>query len=225
MIKSSKLVRRLLRIVIPLMLIMGAMVFIPAGTLDFWEGWVFFFSLFTPMFFVFVYMIRHERRLLEKRMNVNEKREKQKFIQLFNTLLFVASMTTAGLDHRYGWSHVPFLLVIASDMTMLIGYYFFIKTMLHNKYASRVIEVRKGQKIIDTGPYAVVRHPMYAAGILMYMFIPVALGSFWAMIPLLLIPAMLIFRLLDEEKALIAGLKGYKRYMKKVKYRLFPGIW
>jgi protein-S-isoprenylcysteine O-methyltransferase Ste14 len=223
--KSSKLGLRVLRIVIPSIFIVGAMVFIPAGTLDFWEGWVFLFALFVPMFFVFIYMIGHERRLLEKRLNVKEKREKQKLIQLFNTILFVASMAIAGLDHRYGWSYVPFWLVIASDMMMLIGYYFFIKTMLHNEYASRVIEVQKGQKIIDTGPYAVVRHPMYAAGLLMYMFIPVALGSFWAIIPLLLLPAMLIFRLLDEEKALITGLKGYKRYMEKVKYRLIPGIW
>jgi protein-S-isoprenylcysteine O-methyltransferase Ste14 len=223
--KSSKFGLRVLSIVIPVMLIMGATLFIPAGTLDFWEGWLFFSALFIPMFFVFIYMIRHERQLLEKRLNIKERREEQKFIQLFNTFLFFLCMVIAGLDRRYGWSYVPFWLVIASDMMMLIGYYFFIKTMLHNEYASRVIEVQKGQKIIDTGPYAVVRHPMYAAGILMYMFIPVALGSFWAMIPLLLIPAMLIFRLLDEEKALIAGLKGYKRYMKKVKYRLFPGIW
>jgi protein-S-isoprenylcysteine O-methyltransferase Ste14 len=223
--KKAKLELRLLGIVIPSIFIIGAMVFIPAGTLDFWEGWVFLFALFIPMFFVFIYMIRHERRLLEKRMNVKEKREKQKFIQLFNTFLFVASMMIAGLDHRYGWSYVPFWLVIASDMLMFTGYFFFIKSMLHNEYASRVIEVQKGQKIIDTGPYAVVRHPMYAAGILMYLFVPVALGSFWAMIPLLLLPAMLVFRLLDEEKALIKGLKGYKRYMKKVKYRLIPWIW
>ena len=223
--RKAKLELQVLRIVIPLMFIMGAMIFVPAWTLDFWEGWVFLFALFIPMFFVFVYMVRHERRLLEKRLNVKEKREEQKFIQLFNTFLFVASMIIAGLDHRYGWSHVPFWLVIASDMMMLTGYCFFIKTMLHNEYASRVIEVQKGQKIIDTGPYAVVRHPMYAAGILMYMFIPIALGSFWAMIPLLLLPVMLIFRLLDEEKALIKGLKGYKRYMKKVKYRLIPWIW
>jgi protein-S-isoprenylcysteine O-methyltransferase Ste14 len=207
------------------MLIMGAILFIPAGTLDFWEGWLFFSALFIPMFFVFIYMIRHERRLLEKRLNVRERRKQQGLIQLFNTISFFASMMVAGFDRRYGWSNVPFWLVIASDATMLTGYYFFIKTMLHNAYASRVIEVQKGQKVIDTGPYAVVRHPMYAAGIFMYMFIPVALGSFWAMIPLLLIPVMLIFRLLDEEKAMIKGLKGYKRYMKKVKYRLIPGIW
>ena len=223
--KSSKFGLRVLSIVIPVMLIMGATLFIPAGTLDFWEGWLFFSALFIPMFFVFIYMIRHERQLLEKRLNIKERREEQKFIQLFNTFLFFLCMVIAGLDRRYGWSYVPFWLVIASDMMMLIGYYFFIKTMLHNEYASRVIEVQKGQKIIDTGPYAVVRHPMYAAGILMYMFIPVALGSFWAMIPLLLIPVMLVFRLLDEEKALIKGLKGYKQYMKKVKYRLIPWIW
>jgi protein-S-isoprenylcysteine O-methyltransferase Ste14 len=223
--QASKLERRLLGIVIPSIFIIGAMVFIPAGTLAFWEGWVFLSALFIPMFFVFIYMIRHERRLLEKRMNLKEKREKQKFIQLFNVLLFVASMTIAGLDHRYGWSHVPFWLVIASDIMMITGYVFFIRSMLHNEYASRVIEVQKGQRVVDTGPYAVVRHPMYAAGILMYMLIPVALGSFWAMIPLLLIPVMLVFRLLDEEKALIKGLKGYKQYMKKVKYRLIPWIW
>jgi protein-S-isoprenylcysteine O-methyltransferase Ste14 len=223
--KSSKIALRVFLIVIPVMLIMGAILFVPAGTLDFWEGWLFFAALFVPMFFIFIYMIRHERQLLEKRLNVRERRKQQGLIQLFNTISFFASMMIAGFDHRYGWSNVPFWLVIASDAMMLTGYYFFIKTMLHNEYASRVIEIQKGQKLIDTGPYAMVRHPMYAAGIFMYMFIPIALGSFWAMIPLLLIPVMLVFRVLDEEKAMIKGLKGYKQYMKKVKYRLFPGIW
>ena len=161
----------------------------------------------------------------ETQINTLREKEKQKFIQLFNTFLFVAAMVIAGLDHRFNWSQVPLWLVILSDLIMLIGYILFIKTMIHNEYASRVIEIQKGQRLIDTGTYAIVRHPMYAAGILMYMFIPIALGSYWAMIPQLLIPAMLIFRLLDEEKALIAGLKGYKRYMKRVKYRLLPGIW
>jgi protein-S-isoprenylcysteine O-methyltransferase Ste14 len=225
--KQSKqsLEKRVLMIVLPAVIIIAAFMFIPAWTLDYWQGWLFLLTLFIPMFCVMFYMIKFQRKLLEKRLLVKEKREEQKFIQIINTFIFMIAIIIAVFDHRFGWTNVPVWVVIAADMAMLAGYVFFIRTMLYNEYASRIIEVQKGQKVIDTGPYAVIRHPMYAAGILMYIFIPMVLGSFWGMIPLLLIPVTLIFRILDEEKALIKGLKGYKRYMNKVRYRLFPGVW
>jgi protein-S-isoprenylcysteine O-methyltransferase Ste14 len=223
--KRGKLGIKMSGIFIFCIILVACMVFIPAWTFDYWQGWLFLGFLFIPMFFILLYMLKYERKLLEKRMKVKEKRGEQKYIQLINTLLFVLIMGVAGLDHRYGWSQMPVWSVIASDVLMFAGYMIFMRAMFHNEYASRVIEVQKGQRVVDTGPYAVVRHPMYASGILMYIFIPFALGSYWAEIPFLLLAVMLAFRLLDEEKALIKGLKGYKRYMKKVRYRLFPGVW
>lgn len=223
--KLGKLERRVLVLVSLSIAGVAAAVFIPAWTLNYWQGWLFLLTLFIPMFCVMFYMLKRQRKLLEKRVLIKEKREEQNLIQITNTFIFMITMVVAGLDHRFGWSNVPVRVVIASDMAMFAGYVLFIRTMLYNEYASRIIEVRKGQKLIDTGPYAVVRHPMYTTGILMYLFIPMVLGSFWGMIPILFIPVTLIFRILDEEKALIKGLKGYKRYMKKVKYRLVPFVW
>lgn len=223
--KIKNLGLRVTIIVVPMMLFMAALVFLPAWTFDYWQGWMFLATFFIPMFFVFLYMLKYHRKLLEKRINVKEKREKQGALQIFNTALFFMLMVIAGLDHRFGWSKLPPYISIVCAVMMFTGYMAFIKTMLHNEYASRVIEVQKGQKLIDTGPYAVVRHPMYASGMLMYLFIPLVLGSWWGEIPMLLIPVNLTIRLLDEEKMLVKELKGYKRYMKKVKYRLVPWIW
>jgi len=210
---------------VPMMFVVAALVFVPAWTLEYWQGWLFLASLFIPMICVMFYMLKHERKLLEKRINPMERREPQAWIQTVNTVLFLAAMIIAGLDRRFGWSNIPVNGVIISDILMLAGYYMFIKTMLYNEYASRTIEIQKGQKLISTGPYAMVRHPMYTAGIFFYMFIPLVLGSTWALIPVLLFPVTLALRIIDEEKALIKGLKGYKQYMKKVRYRLVPLVW
>ena len=212
-------------VLLPMMLLVAALIFIPAWTLYYWQGWLFLVSFFLPMLFVMVYMLKYERKLLEKRINVKERREPQAWIQIMNTGLFIAAIIIAGLDHRFGWSNIPIQGVIISDLFMLIGYFMFIRTMLYNEYASRTIEIQKGQKLISTGPYAIVRHPMYSTGIFFYLFIPLVLGSLWAMIPVLMFPLTLSLRIIDEEKALIKGLKGYKKYMKKVKYRLVPFIW
>jgi protein-S-isoprenylcysteine O-methyltransferase Ste14 len=216
---------RLLAIMVPMMIVVAALVIGPAWSLDYWQGWLFLASLYIPMLCVMVYMLMHERKLLEKRINPVEKREPQVWVQFINTFLFIAAMVIAGLDHRFGWSRLPVWAVFTSDAMMLAGYYAFIRIMLYNEYASRTIEIQKGQKLISTGPYAVIRHPMYTAGIFMYIFVPLVLGSLWALIPILMFPITLAFRIIDEEKALIKGLKGYRRYMKKVKYRLIPFIW
>jgi len=223
--KLGSIIRKVSGIYIIGLVITAGLVFIPAWTFDYWQGWLFLGFLFIPMFFVLLYMLTYERKLLGKRMNVREKRGEQKYIQLINTLLFVLIMGVAGLDHRYGWSQMPVWSVIASDILMFAGYMVFMRAMFHNEYASRVIEVQRGQRVVDTGPYAVVRHPMYAAAMLMYSFIPPALGSLWAFVPLILIFIMLFLRIFDEEKALIKGLKGYKQYMRKVRYRMVPGLW
>jgi len=223
--KKQNLVFRVLIVVSFWAPFMGALIFLPAWTFNFWQGWLYLGTFFIPMFFVMIYMLRHERKLLEKRLHVKEKREPQSIIQIFNTFLFLALLIIAGLDHRFGWSNVPVWLVIVSAFIMLIGYMSFIGTMIHNAYASRVIEIQKGQKVVDTGPYAIVRHPMYVTGIVLYIPMPLVLGSFWALIPMLFIPFMLVLRILDEEKVLISDLKGYRAYVKKVKYRLIPFVW
>ena len=189
--KRGKLEIKIAFILFVSLLLMGAAIFGPAFTFDYWQGWLFLSFLFIPMLFVLFYMLKFNRKLLEKRIKIREKRERQKGIQLFNTFIFAVVMIVAGLDHRFSWSSVPVWGVIAADVLMLSGYLMFIRSMLHNEYASRIIEVQRGQKLIDTGPYAVVRHPMYASAILMYIFIPVTLGSFWAIIPLLLILSLI----------------------------------
>lgn len=206
-------------------IVMGMLVFIPAGTIDFWQGWVFLSAFFVPIFFIVIYMLKNARGLLEKRLKIKEKRSSQKLIQVINTILSLSVMIIAGLDHRFGWSQMPVWAVIASVVVMTLAYLSFIRTMLENEYASRIIEIQEGQKVIDTGSYAVVRHPMYSSAIIMFMSFPLVLGSFWALIPLLPLPFMLILRIFDEEKALIKDLTGYKEYMKKVKYRLVPFLW
>jgi len=223
--KKSGLELRLLLIYLSSIIGVSAIVITPAWTFAYWQGWLFLALFFIPMLIVGLYMLRFEKKLLKKRLDPREKRKPQQLIQSVNTLLFLVTMIIPGFDHRFGWSHVPVWLVLASDIIMLVGYLLFIRTMIYNEYASRTIEIQKGQKLISTGPYAVVRHPMYFTGIMMFMPMPIALGSVWALIPMAFLPVMLIFRILDEEKALIKGLKGYKSYMKKVKYRLVPHIW
>jgi len=223
--KKLRIELRLLLILVPLMFLTAAFIFIPAGTLDYWQGWLFLATLFIPMLCVMFYMLKYERGLLEKRINPKEKRTEQAWIQIVNTILVIAMAVIAGLDHRLGWSRMPVWAVIASAVLMLAGYITFIKIMLYNEYASRTIEIQKGQKLVSSGPYAVIRHPMYAAGIFLYIFVPLVLGSLWALIPMLFLPFTLMLRIIDEEKALIKGLKGYKQYMKIVKYRLMPWVW
>jgi len=203
----------------------GAIVFLPAWTLDFWEGWVFLAVLFVPMIFFVSYMVRFKRDLIERRLRLKEKRPAQKYVQAMNLILVIAVTTIAGLDNRFNWSPVPDALVIFADAMILAGYLIFMFSMLHNEYASRIIDVEKGQKLVDTGPYSLVRHPMYIGGILMYIFIPLALGSYWAIIPMVFLPLSLMLRIFDEEKALKKDLEGYEEYMKRVRYRLIPYVW
>jgi len=223
--KFGKLLFKVSVTIIIGVILIAALIFIPAGTLNFWQGWLFLGTLFIPMICVMFFMFKYERRLLEKRINAKEKRPEQAWIQAVNTILVIVMAVIAGLDHRFSWSRMPVWSVLTSAVLMLAGYIMFIKIMLYNEYASRTIEIQRGQKLISTGPYAVIRHPMYTAGIFLYIFVPLTLGSLWALIPMLFLPFTLMLRVIDEEKALIKGLKGYKQYMKKVKYRLMPGVW
>lgn len=206
-------------------LMMALLFFLPARTIHYWEAWVFLVMLFIPVAFVLIYLYRENPELLVKRMKMKEKEKEQKFLQLFSSLFFIAMFLVPGFDKYYGWSRVPLWLKIFSLAMVLLGYFIFFIVIRQNRYASRVIEVQDKHKVIDTGLYSVVRHPMYDGILMLYGFAPLALGSYWALIGDIIILFIFIFRVVHEEKVLIKELEGYTEYMKKVRYRLIPGLW
>jgi protein-S-isoprenylcysteine O-methyltransferase Ste14 len=205
--------------------VLAAMFFLPAGTWNYWQAWVYLGILLAPMCFVVAFFLKKDPELLERRMRTKEKEPEQKAIIKWSYPLFLAAFLLPGLDRRFGWSAVPPWLVVAADIVVLAAYGMVFRVMRENRFLSRVVEVDQQQKVITTGPYAVVRHPMYAAVMPLYFFSPLALGSFWAMIPAAFIPAILVARLLNEEKVLGRELAEYRKYARRVKFRLIPGIW
>lgn len=217
-----KMVFARLLIVIPLLL---AMFFLPAGTFAYWEAWLYLTVLLTPMVLVLIYLLRNDPALLARRMRMREKEASQKLIVKLGSLYYLLIFLIPGFDKRFGWSNVPVVVVIVADVLVLLGYGMFFLVLRENRYASRIIEVEQGQEVISSGPYAIVRHPMYLGVSLMYILSPLALGSYWATIPSLLIIPLLVARIRNEESVLGRELKGYKEYMQKTTYRLIPGIW
>lgn len=206
-------------------LIIGAILFWPAGTLDYWQAWAWLATLFIPMVISLVYLVKRDPALLERRTRTNETRAKQKWIIAASSIYFLIIFLLPGFDKRYGWSNMPFWLPLAADLLVLAAYILYIVVLRANSYASRVIEVEQNQQTITTGPYALVRHPMYLAMILMMVATPLALGSYWAFIPSLALIPLLAVRAKNEEELLIQDLPGYREYTQKVRYRLFPGVW
>ena len=218
------LITVLLRFALVIILI-GLIVFLPAGTIKFWEVWVYFGILFIPMIFVLTYLLKNDPELLERRMKMKEKEEPQKVFVKLSILVFLIAFIIPGIDHRFEWSEVPFIVIIIADLFIFIGYLLFFLVLKENTYASRIIQVEKDQRVISTGLYAIVRHPMYVAVIMMYVLSPLALGSYWAVVAVLPLPVLIIFRIKSEEKILIDKLPGYREYTQEVKYRLIPYIW
>jgi protein-S-isoprenylcysteine O-methyltransferase Ste14 len=223
--KASGLKKQVILRFIMAPIIMGLMLFLPAGSLYYWQAWIYCAVLFIPVFFVVLYFFKYDPELLERRMRMWEKEEKQKTIQIVGIIIFFSGFIMCGLDYRYHWSNVPVYLVIAANAIIFSGYIFVFLVLRENSYASRIIEVEKGQKVITTGPYAIVRHPMYLGVLVMYLFTPLALGSYWAIIFFLPLLPLLVSRLLNEEKKLLRELPGYKEYCQKTKYRLIPFIY
>jgi len=199
--------------------------FLPAGTFAYVEAWIYLAVLFIPMFFVMIYYIKKAPEFLVRRMRLKEKEVEQKVIVKLALIPFLAAFILPGIDKRAGWSNVPFFIIIAADILVFVGYIFILYVFRENQFASRIIEVEKGQKVIQSGPYRFVRHPMYLGTTLMYALSPLALGSYWAMIPGLFIIPVIIARIINEEKVLTRELEGYAEYKLKTRYRLIPGIW
>jgi len=229
MSKASLSPRQMQRIAIGRLLaaapIIGAIFFLPAGTLRYWEAWIYLAVLFIPLSAFAVYLLRYNPALLERRLKMREVEPEQKRAIALLTVILFGAFLVPGFDRRFEWSSVPAWLVIAADAACLLGYLLFFLTLRKNEYAGRTIEVEQRQSVITTGPYALVRHPMYLAFTLIFGSSPLALGSYWALIPMALFPIGLIPRILNEEQVLHRELEGYTDYSKKVRYRLIPGIW
>ena len=207
------------------LLLVGLLIFLPAGTLAYPGGILFLCLLFIPMLLMGVVMMISARDLLRKRLDAKEKQAAQKGVQSLSGLVFIAGFVLAGLDFRFGWSDVPLPVVIAASVIFLLGYGLYAEVMRENAYLSRTVKVEEGQTVVSTGLYGIIRHPMYTASILMFLSIPLVMGSWYALIPFALYPALMVVRVLDEEKLLTAELAGYAEYKTKVKYRLIPFIW
>lgn len=205
--------------------VLGLVFFLSAGTLTYWHAWVYCGILFIPMFFVLLYLLKNDPALLERRMRMKEKARPQKLVIKLATCVYAFACLIPGFDYRFKWSSVPIVLVITSDIIVFLGYLLFFLVLRENSYASRVVEVEKGQQVISSGPYAFIRHPLYLAVLIMLFFSPIALGSFWALITVIPMPLLLAFRIKDEEGLLVKELVGYQEYTQRVRYRLIPMIW
>ena len=222
--KNKLLTQALSKLIIGFLLI-AALVFLPAGTLKFAGGWLFMGVLFIPMVVMGLVLYFKAPDLLEKRLRSKETESEQKGVVAVSGIMFLAGFVIAGLSYRFGWLVFPKWAVIIGAVLFLLSYAMYAEVMRENAYLSRVIEVQKDQKVVDTGLYGIVRHPMYSATILMFMSIPVILGSVIAFAIFLVYPVVIAGRIKNEEKVLEGGLEGYTDYKKKVKYRLIPFIW
>jgi protein-S-isoprenylcysteine O-methyltransferase Ste14 len=206
-------------------LLLAAVFFGTAGTLRYWQAWIYLIVLLVPVTMTGVYLMRRDPELLERRTRGREPRASQRLIISASTFVLILAYVLPGLDQRFGWSDVPVAVVLTADVVSLLAYGLFVLVMWENRYASRTIAVDAGQKVVSTGPYRYVRHPMYVAMIVMYLAGPIALGSYWAVLPALLLPVVLAARILDEERLLVEELPGYREYTAKTRFRLIPGLW
>jgi len=207
---------------------LAALLFIPAGTFDYWQAWLFMAVFGCTSGATTVYLALRDPKLLERRMNVGPRAEKepaQKIIMVLATLGFIAMLVFPALDHRCGWSSVPASVSVLGDALIALGFLFIFFVFRGNSYGASTIQIAEGQTVISTGPYALVRHPMYAGALVMSVGIPLALDSWWGLFVLFLLLPVLIWRLLDEERFLRQNLPGYAEYQTKVKYRLLPFVW
>jgi len=203
----------------------AALLFLPAGTIAYPNGWLFIGLLFIPMFFLGIVLFVKAPELLEKRLQSRETESEQKMVIGGSLLMFLAGFILSALDFRFGWTYVPDMVVAIASVILLVSYGLYAEVMRENAYLSRTIEVQEDQKVIDTGLYGIVRHPMYFATVLLFLSIPVVLGSWIGLLIFLVYPFLLVKRIKNEEQVLEEGLAGYKEYKQKVRYRMIPFIW
>lgn len=207
------------------LLLVGLLIFLPAGTLGYTYGWLLVGLLFGPMLIAGSVMLFKSPEFLKKRLDAKEKQGTQKGVVAFSGLMFVIGFVVAGLDFRFGWSTMPAWVVITAAALFLVAYALYAQVMRENAYLSRTIKVEEGQTVVDTGMYGIVRHPMYSVTIVLFLMIPLVLGSWYALIAFAFYPAIIIVRLKDEEDLLTRELPGYAQYKQKIKYRIIPFIW
>lgn len=207
------------------LVVMAAMFFGPAGTFDYWQAWLYLAVLFAIVALLGTHLIRREPELLARRLRTREREVTQQRVIQVSLALFVLAFLLPGFDRRFGWSAVPPAVVVGTNVGIVIAYALFARVLLANRYASRIIEVEAGQSLATTGPYAVVRHPMYVAMLAIWLLSPIALGSWWAALTMLPIVPVIVVRIRNEEAVLQRDLAGYADYMGRVRYRLIPGIW
>lgn len=206
-------------------LITGTLLFIPANTIYYWNGWLFMGLLFVPMFIAGIILMLKNPELLKKRLNAKENENEQKQVVVFSGLMFLVGFIIAGLNYKYNWIIIPNIVVIVSSILFILAYILYAEVLRENTYLSRTIEVQENQKVIDTGLYGIVRHPMYAATILLFLTMPLILGFAQSFIIFLVYPIIISKRIKNEEKILEKELLGYTEYKNKVKYKVIPFIW
>lgn len=221
---NKKAIGGLVRLLISL----AGLLFLPAWTLDYWQAWLFLAVSFGSALAITVYVMKKDPKLLERRINAGpgaEKEKSQKIIQFFATIAFIAAIVFPAIDHRFAWSAVPPYVAVAGDVLVALGYLIIFFVFQENTFASATIEVDAEQRVVSTGPYKLVRHPMYAGALIMLLGVPLALASWWGLLMIFPMTVVITWRLLDEERFLAKSLPGYSEYRNKVRYRLVPLIW
>ena len=207
------------------LIIICILLFIPAGTLNYPNGWLFISLLFIPMFIVGIIMFFKSPELLKRRLNAKEEEDEQKIVLLVSGLMFLLAFVLAGLNFRFGWFNLPIIVIIIASIIFLLSYIMYGEVLRENVYLSRTVEVSDNQKVVDTGLYGLVRHPMYTSTIFLFLSMPLVLGSIYSFIVMLIYPIIIAFRIKNEEEVLENELDGYKEYKEKVKYKLIPYLW
>ena len=206
-------------------IIICALLFIPAGTLDYPNGWLFITLLFIPMFFAGIIMLFKSPNLLRRRLNAKEEEDEQKTVLLVSGIIFLVAFILAGLNFRFGWFKLPTMVIIIASIIFLIAYIMYAEVLRENEYLSRTVEVSENQKVVDSGLYGIVRHPMYTSTIFLFLSMPLVLDSIFSFVVMLVYPIMIMFRIRNEERVLENELIGYEEYKEKVKYKLIPYLW